>query len=395
VSYCGDWFLTVALLDLVLRLTHSAALAALLIVCQSLPSFLLAPWAGSIVDRYDRRKIIIGIATAQIFLALLPIAASSTALLPLAYIGMLGITSGATFVSPAIQSSIPNIVEGEDLMLANVLMGSTWGTMLAVGSALGGLVVALFGLNVSCIFDAATFAVAALLIWSVRRPFQEQRPHEQLAFFSSLKEAGAYARRHSRVLALLTCKGGFGIGAGAVVLFSVFGRDVFHGGSLGIGALYGARGVGALLGPFVVRWLSNDDNRRYRMVGMFGIVYGLGYMGFAVSPALGFAAVAIAIAHIGAGSQWMVSSYGLQREVPDYLRGRIFAADFGMVTLTTSISTVAAGFMADRAGPVPTALICGVLMLSWGLTWAVLTRRLWRPAPILTPMAAIEAIADD
>jgi MFS family permease len=381
ISYCGDWFLTVALLDLVLRLTHSAALAALMIVCQTLPSFLLAPLAGSVVDKHDRRKLVVGIACAQTLLALLPIMAHTTALLPIAYLGVIGIASGATFVSPAIQSSIPNIVTDDDLVMANVLMGSTWGAMLAVGSALGGVIVAIGGLGVSCIVDSATFAAAAMLLWSIRVPFQEVRVHEALPFIESAREALSYARQRPRVLALLTCKGGFGIGAGAVVLLSVFGRDVFHDGSLGIGILYGARGVGALVGPFLVRRVAEDDNAKFRLIGWCGILYGVGYCGFALSPVVGIAGLAITVAHLGGGAQWMVSSYGLQREVPDALRGRIFAADFGMVTLTTSVSTLGAGILADTAGPIPTALIGGALMLAWGVIWAAWTRPLWRAAP--------------
>jgi len=387
VSYCGDWFLTVALLDIVLKYTGSAVLAGLLIVCQSLPSFLLAPWAGPIVDRFDRRKLIIAIALGQTGLSLLPIAARSASLLPFAYLGTVGISAGATFVSPAIQSSIPNIVDGDDLVLANVMMGSTWGTMLAVGSALGGIVVAVGGVTVSCIFDAATFAFAALVLWTIHRPFQQQISRAKVEFIASLREAARYAKGHPRVLALLTCKGGFGIGAGAVVLLSVFGQKVFHDGSFGIGVLYGARGLGALVGPFLVRRLASEDNARYRLVGYCGIAYGIGYLAFSLSPAIGLAAVAIVFAHLGGGGQWMISSYGLQREVPDALRGRMFAADFGLVTLTTSISTLGAGALADAVGPVPTAFAGGLLMLAWGVTWAAATRRLWRQ-PAEVPSAA-------
>lgn len=380
ISYCGDWFLQVALLDLVLQLTHSAALAGVLIVCQTLPTFLLTPWAGPVVDRYDRRKLMVAIAATQALLALVPLAARSAHLLPLAYLGVIGISVGATFFSPAIQSAIPNVVDAEDLVAANVLMGSTWGTMLAVGSALGGVVVAAFGFNVACFVDAASFAVPALLLWSIQRPFQQHLSAIPLAFLSSLREAAAYAREHPRVLALLTCKGGFGIGSGAVVLLSVFGLEVFHAGSLGIGFLYAARGVGALLGPFLITVAARRDEDRYRLIGLCGVVYGLGYATFALSPLLGLAALAVAVAHLGGGGQWMVSSYGLQREVPDALLGRMFAADFGLVTLTTSISTLAAGVLADAIGPVPTALLGGTLTLAWGIIWAGCTRKLWRPA---------------
>jgi MFS family permease len=385
ISYCGDWFLTVALLDLVLRLTQSALLAALMVVCQMLPAFLLAPWAGQIVDQYDRRRLIIVISVAQALLALLPLAVRSTPLLPLAYIALVGIAAGATFVSPAIQSAIPNIAIGDDLVMANVLMGSTWGAMLAIGSALGGAVAAVGGLTAACGADALSFVAVALLLVGIAVPFQAATRHDEpLSVVVATREALRYARRRPRVLALLTCKGGFGIGAGAVVLLSVFGRDVYHDGSFGIGMLYGARGLGALLGPFLVRGLTSDDNARYRAIGVAGIVYGLGYAAFAISPALALACAAITIAHMGGGAQWTFSSYGLQREVPDGIRGRIFAADFALVTLTSSISTLAAGALADAIGPVPTALLGGVAMLAWALIWAAWTRSLWSADPLAT-----------
>lgn len=378
ISYCGDWFLTVALLDLVLRLTHSAALAALLIVCQTLPTFFLAAWAGPVVDRYDRRRLMIAIDTTRTVLALLPIAAGSVTLLPLAYLGVIGISVGATFFAPAIQSAIPNVVEGEDLLRANVLMGSTWGTMLAVGSALGGVVTAVFGLEAACLVDSATFAISAAILWTIHRPFQQRVSRARVTFLASLREAAGYARGHARVLALLTCKGGFGIGAGVVVLLSVFGREVFHSGAAGIGVLYAARGLGALLGPFLIRAVAADDDGRFRLIGFCGITYGVGYAAFAFAPVLGLAALAVAVAHLGGGAQWTLSSYGLQREAPDALRGRIFAADFGLVTLTTSISTLGAGLLADAIGPVLTAVLAGLLTLAWGLIWWWWTRGLWQ-----------------
>jgi len=378
ISYCGDWFLTVALLDLVLRLTQSALLAALMVVCQMLPSFLLAPWAGQIVDRHDRRRLIIVLSIAQALLALLPLAVRSAPLLPLAYIALVGIAAGATFVAPAIQSAIPNIATGDDLVMANVLMGSTWGAMLAVGSALGGAVAATGGLTAACIADALSFIAVALLLAGIAVPFQTAtRRSEPLPLIAATREALRYTRGRPRVLALLTCKGGFGIGAGAIVLLSVFGRDIYHDGSFGIGMLYGARGLGALLGPFCVRGLTSDDNARYRAIGVAGIVYGLGYAAFAVSPLLALACAAVAIGHMGGGAQWTFSSYGLQREVPDDIRGRIFAADFALVTLTSSVSTLAAGALADAIGPRFTALLGGMAMLAWALVWSAWTRSLW------------------
>jgi len=73
----------------------------------------------------------------------------------------------------------------------------------------------------------------------------------------------------------------------------------------------------------------------------------------------------------------------------------MFAADFGLVTLTTSVSTIAAGLLADTAGPISTALAGGMLMLAWGIIWAFRTRRLWQPAPAMAAGVKIAAGGDE
>src|SRR5258708_33840025 len=134
----GNWFLTVALLDLVLQLTGSATLASLMLLCQTLPIFLATPIAGRAVDRMDRRKLMIAVDLIRAVACLLPLFARTPAMLPFAYAGVVIISIGSAYFEPASQAALPNIVAPEALSAANVLMGSTWGTMLAVGAAIGG-----------------------------------------------------------------------------------------------------------------------------------------------------------------------------------------------------------------------------------------------------------------
>src|SRR5512144_893808 len=154
ISLGGDWFLTVALLDLVLQLTGSATLASLMLLCQSLPIFLFTPLAGHVVDRVDRRKLMILVDVLRTGACLLPLLARSQATLPFAYVGVICISIGSAYFEPASQAALPNIVEPEALGPANVLMGATWGTMLAVGAAVGGAVTMRFGRDLSFVVDA-------------------------------------------------------------------------------------------------------------------------------------------------------------------------------------------------------------------------------------------------
>jgi MFS family permease len=380
VSLGGDWFLTVALLDLVLQLTGSATLASLMLLCQSLPIFAFTPLAGHLVDKVDRRKLMIAVDLIRAGACLLPLLARSPATLPFAYVGVILIAIGSAYFEPASQAALPNIVEGRDLLAANVLMGSTWGTMLAAGAGLGGLVTMRFGRDVSFIVDAVSFLGSAIMLWRMRSRFSEVREehHHQPPIVESARETIRYARAHPRVLALLTSKGGYGIGAGVVAMLSVFGREVFHAGAFGIGLLYAARGVGALLGPFLVRGAMTDDNHLYRSMSLCVFGFGIGYIVLGLSQSLLVGAGAILLAHLGGGAQWQTSTYGLQKEVPDWIRGRVFSADYGFVTLTMSLSSLAAGIASDRFGPTIATVGTAAMCLLWALFWSVWTWKLWR-----------------
>ena len=380
ISLAGDWFLTVALLDLVLEVSHSAALASLIVVCQTLPAFFAAPHAGHLIDKLDRKKLMITVDLIRVGAALLPLLTHDRATLIFAYVGVVIISLGVAYFDPAAQASLPNMVTREELGPANVLIGSTWGTMLAVGAALGGFVTMTFGRNVSFVVDALTFLISALIVRSIKVEFSEAatREREHPPFGQSIRETFAYARKHKRVLALLTSKSGFGIGGGAVAMLSVFGREVFRGGATAIGLLYATRGIGALLGPFIVRGTSRTPDSQYRKIPLAGALFGLGYIGLAYSPTLAIGAIMVGLGHLGGGAQWQTSTYGLQREVPDHIRGRVFAADYGLVTLTMSVSSLLSGFLADRIGAVTATAAIASLAVVWSVIWFVWTRPLWK-----------------
>src|SRR6184192_4328058 len=301
ISLGGDWFLTVALLDLVLQLTGSATLASLMLLCQSLPIFIFTPIAGHVVDRVDRRKLMVLVDLARTGACLLPLLARTPALLPFAYLGVILISIGSAYFEPASQAALPNIVAPEDLSAANVLMGSTWGTMLAVGAAIGGAVTMRFGRGVSFIADGASFLASAAILWRMRAQFAEARPadHSHPPLVESIRETLRYARANPRVLALLTSKGGYGLGAGVIAMLSVFGKEVFQAGAFGIGLLFAARGLGALLGPFVIRAVAPRDETQYRLITVSVLLFGAGYIALGLSHSLAVGATAIFFAHLG------------------------------------------------------------------------------------------------
>jgi hypothetical protein len=269
---------------------------------------------------------------------------------------------------------MPNLVDDDDLSTANALSGSLWGTMLAIGAGLGGIVTAAVGRDAAIAIDAASFAASAALIVRIRRPLSVATPAEHLAMREATVETVRYARRDHRVLALLAVKGGWALAGGVLVVLPILADDVFDAGDLGIGLLLAARGVGALIGPFLGRSLVGPQDRRlFLVIGLWLATFGVGYALVGLAPGLGFALGAVCLAHIGGGGQWMLSSYGLQRIVPDRIRGRIFAFDFMLVTLTFGVSSLITGGLVDAFGPQPTAVGLGVVGVVWAAIWTWLT----------------------
>jgi MFS family permease len=375
ISLGGDWFLLVALFGLVLHFTDSAIAVALVLAVEDLMYFLLSPVAGVLADRIDRRRLMVGADLVRAVLCLGFLLIRTDSLVWLAFVLLAVMASFSAAFEPASMAALPNLVEEEDLATANALSGSLWGTMLAVGAALGGVVAAVFGRDTAFIVDAVSFLASAWLIWRIRRPFAEQRATEDHAGVGEATvETIQYARRDHRVLALLAVKFGWGIAAGVLVLIPLLAHREYHAGDVGIGLLMASRGVGALIGPFVGRSaLGPQDRRIFGAIGLALAVFGLGYSLLGLVPGLLLAMPTVALAHVGGGAQWTLSSYGLQRIVPDRIRGRIFAFDGMLVTLTFGLSSLLTGWLADSFGPRVTAAGMGAVAIGWAVVWSLLT----------------------
>ena len=376
ISLGGDWFLWVAINGLIFEVTGKALYVGLAILAQEFAFFLASPIGGVLADRIDRRKLMIvcDLVRAVTCVAFLLVGAET---LWLAYVLLPVLATFAAPFDPAFSAATPNVVDPEDLPAANALNGSLWGTMLAVGAGLGGVISAAFGADAAFLVDAASFLVSAALLSSIRRRFSEF-PEEHLEHPSAVeatRETWRFARRDHRVLSLLAVKFGFGAAAGLLALIPVMALDVFDAGNVGFGILMAARGLGALIGPFLGHRIAGPGHRRlFPAIGLSLAVFGLGYMAMGAAPSLAVAAVMIGVAHLGGGSQWMLSTYGLQVLVPDHIRGRIFGFDYMLITLSLSLSAVVASAVADQIGAPLTVTILGGVALAWSVAWFVLSR---------------------
>jgi MFS family permease len=382
ISFAGDWFLFVALAGLIFDLTGSPGLVAGLVVALTVPFAVLSVVGGPLADRLDRRALMVGADLTRAVLALGFFLVDSRSDIWLVYALVAGISGLGALFEPASSAAMPNLVEPEELAPANVLSSSAWGTMLAVGAGMGGLVVAAFGREAGYIGDAASFFTSAVLLLRIHRPFAEPKEpgHEHPSLMEATRETVRYARRDHRVLALLSVKGGFGLSVGVIGLLPVLALDVFDAGDAGTGILYGFRGIGAFIGPFLFRWFIRDDDlpRLFWGIAIALSSYGVFYAFAPFAPTLLVASLLVMAGHFGGGGQWSLSTYGLQVLVPDHIRGRVFAFDYGLVTTTLAVSSALAGWLADMFGVRVVIFGLACVGIVFGLVWTVATARLRR-----------------
>jgi MFS family permease len=405
ISQLGDWFNTVAVFALLLDLTGSATAVAWMMIVQFLPVALVGPVAGVVVDRVDRRRLMIAADLIRGTLILGLLLVRELEHVWIAYVVMSLTVSASAFFEPARTATIPNLTSESELMPANALASAAWSAMLAIGASIGGIVTAIAGRNVAFVINAASFFVSAYFISQTRydsTPPSTPRVSGFLALtgIPDLVEGFRYMRARTHVAALMFVKAGWGLAGGVLLLLTIFGQRVFPvGGSTaaGIGVLYGARGIGAAIGPIALRWILGQQPKALRLaIGPAYFMVGVFYLMLAWAPTLPLAAAAVLFAHFGGSILWVFSTVLLQLEVPDRFRGRIFAVELALVTLASSASSYWTGYELDRGGwsPRTMAFALGALFCVPGTLWLIIESR-WKESDVVTSPASVGLVEEE
>jgi len=373
----SDWFVMVPLLVLLPELTGSGVWGALVLAVDTGINAVLLPYTGTVADRLDRRTILIAANIAAFVATLLLFLVRSPATAPLALVAIGLVAVAKAFYSPAASAALPNVVDPEDLAPANAVAGSAWGTMTIVGASLGGIVSSAFGPYVSFAAAAGSLFVAAVLTTFIRRPLQAPRdtsappPRTWHALVEVLRYIGA----RPRIRALVTVKSAVGLGNGVLTIFPLL-AGLYGVGSLGAGLLFAVRGAGALVGPLVMRPVLNHRTWLLPGLALSMGLYGLGYLGVAAAPWFPLVLALVFLAHFAGGTNWVLSNYALQGEVPDRLRGRVFATDMMLATLAISVSQLGAAVFVDHVDERVILASCGLITLLYAVGWRIATRHL-------------------
>ena len=372
----SDGFGMVPLLVLLPELTGSGVWGALVLAADTGIIALLLPYTGTIADRFDRRKIMMAsnLAAAVAVALLFVVRSAATAPLALVAIGLIAVAKA--FYSPAATAALPNVVDAEDLAPANALSGSAWGTMTIVGASLGGVVSSAFGPYASFGVTVVCLLLGAGTTALIRRPMQAPREDaEHPRTWQAIGEALRYLGENPRIRALVTVKSAVGLGNGVLTVFPLL-AGLFGVGALGAGLLFAVRGAGALVGPLVMGPVLRRRSWLLPGLALSMSLYGVGYVGVAFTPWFWLVLVLVFVAHFAGGTNWVLSNYALQGEVPDRLRGRVFATDMMLATLAIAISQLGAAAVVDHVSERAILAGCGLITLAYAIGWRIATRKL-------------------
>ena len=352
ISLLGDWFNTIALYSLVSRLTGSPFALGAVFLFKMLPLGLASPVAGILVDRWNRRRVMIGSDLLRAGIVLGFLVVDEPGEVPFLYLLIaLQVVVGA-FFQPARSASIPNIVSRRELLTANALSSASWSIMLAVGAALGGLATEAIGERNVFLVDSATYLVSAIFVYRTRIPQETEAPPPGSpirAALSNLVDGWRYLRRVPRVGRIAFAKAAWSLGGGGLVYWlALLGQRVAPAAqAAGIGVLFAVRGLGTGIGPILGRRLFPDSRIWPTVMGLCIVGSGIAYVSVGLLPATLVVVVPILLAHAASGANWVFASVLLQGRSEDRFRGRLFATEWLLIMTADSLSILAASLLLE------------------------------------------------
>jgi MFS family permease len=374
ISLIGTWITRIATSWLVYRLTGSELLLGVVGFCGSIPMLILSPFAGVLVDRWDRHRILV---VTQVLSALQSAALAVLALMnviTVAEVIVLQLVQGVinSFDTPARQAFVVEMVEDrEDLPNAIALNSSMINASRIIGPSIGGILIATVGEGWCFGVDAISYVavIISLLLMTLTPP--KKTGVIDTHMLEELRTGWTYVAGFPPVRALLLSVALVGLmGMPYATLMPVIASKVLHGGPHTLGILMTASGIGALAGTL---YLAS----RHTVVGLGKVIVAastglsLGLIAFSFSRALWLSMLILPIVGAGLMLQAAASNTILQTVVDERLRGRVMAFYSVAIMGTQPIGSLLAGMAAERIGSEMTifygALAClaGALWLGW------------------------------
>ena len=398
VSLVGTWMQSVAMSWLVYRLTGSAFLLGVVGFTSQIPTFLLAPVAGVLADRWNRQRLLIATQALAMLQAAVLAAAVLTGVVQVWHIIVLSVLLGVVnaFDIPIRQSFIVEMVSHrEDLSNAIALNSSIVQAARLIGPAIAGILVASVGEGVCFILNSVSYLAVLLALFAMRLGPTLHRGEQRRHVLHELREGFSYAFGFGPIRSILLLVALVSLtGIPYTVLIPVFAKEILHGGAHTFGFLMTAGGCGALVATIYLASRKSVLGLG-KLIVIAGLLFAIGVAAFAVSTNINTSIASLVVAGFGAITMIASSNTILQTILDEHMRGRVmsfFAVAFlGM----TPFGSLGAGTMAGIIGPRETLLVGAVCCLVSTFMFARQLPKIRESVrPIYVKMGIIQEVAE-
>jgi MFS family permease len=364
ISLIGFWMQTVGQSWLVYRLTHSAWYLGLIAFSQQIPILLVSFAAGGIVDRSNRRRLIMLTQSLALIQATVLTILTFTGIITIHQLFVLALFLGlvSAFDLPARQSFLIQMVGKEDLINAIAINSSMFNAARMIGPAIAGFAVAKYGEAVCFFLNAVSYGAVLISLFMMRIQEKELSERRQ-TLIKDLGDGFRYIRNTRPVKMLLLLVGCFGIaGFPFVILLPIFADTIFHRGASGLGWLTAATGIGALMGAVFLAGRGGIKGiSKVISFSAFGFSAALGAFGLSTHFWLAF--ISLCVAGIFMMTTVASINTAIQSMIPDALRGRIMSLFTTMLIGTAPIGSLIAGAVARQFGAQATVIGMAIICL--------------------------------
>ncbi len=392
VSEVGDHFNNLAVFSLAMHFGDPGLVLATALVARGLPMLVAGPLSGVLLDRWDRKRVMIASDLVRAVVGLLFIFCEGQSSPVLLYLLSACLMFASPFFTSGRAAILPTIASKEELHTANSVTLTTQWLNTAIGAFLGGLSVDGFGYTVAFLLNASSFLFSAWCISHLRSPLghfravraEADRPHPWADYKAGLR----YIRSQPLILAILLTGMGWAVGGGAAqILFSLFGERVFNRGATGIGVLWGSAAIGLVFGGVFAHWLGTWLNfRSYKkVVAACFVGHGVFYMAFSQMTTFWMALFFIALSRACSAMSSILNNAQVLRHVRDEFRGRVFSAIETVVWSMMMVSMMVAGIASLTLSPRTIGFWAGAMALITAVAWFWADLRGRLPEPPIEP----------
>lgn len=356
----GQWMQQVALGWLAIVMTNSPGFVGIVTFSAGLPFLVVAPFGGALIDRIDRRRLMLTCQVLAFSLATVLAVDVIGGFVQLWHLPLAAFLNGSlqALLMPTQQSLVPVLVSRENLTNAVGLMSAGQNMTRVVGPSVAGIMIGTIGVGPTFLAQAAAIAVSFTLVLGIVLPPRGPRPTGGRGVFDGIRLVAS--RPDLRSLFLLAAIPTFFVFP-YIGFLNVFARDILHIGAQGLGLLMAGSGCGAVVGSLLVASAARSEGTGRLLLNMT-VLYGLPIVGVGLSRTLWLTLPLLFVAGL-LGAAFMSGNNALvQHRVSDDVRGRVMGAymlTWGLMPL----GSLPMGMIGDRIGT-PVAVAGGAIISS-------------------------------